>query len=124
MTLYAVPDDSGARLDVWLAAQVDTLTRSGAARLLEQGAVTVDGYTASKSTRLRGGEQITVTLPEPAPVDAKPENIPLDVVYEDADVIVVNKPAGMVVHPAPGHPGSTLVNALLYHCGGTLSGIN
>ncbi|MBQ7681257.1 MAG: RluA family pseudouridine synthase [Oscillibacter sp.] len=124
MTLYPEPADSGARLDVWLAAQVDTLTRSGAARLLEQGAVSVDGRTASKSTRLRGGEEVTVTLPEPVPLDAKPENIPLDVVYEDSDVIVVNKPAGMVVHPAPGHPDSTLVNALLYHCGGTLSGIN
>ena len=124
MTLYADGADSGARLDSWLAARVDTLTRSAAARLLEQGAVTVDGAAASKSTRLRGGEQITVTLPEPEPPDVRPENIPLDVVYEDSDVIVVNKPAGMVVHPAPGHPNGTLVNALLYHCGGTLSGIN
>ena len=124
MTLYADITDSGTRLDTWLAAQVDTLTRSAAARLLEHGAVTVDGVAASKSTRLRGGEQITVTLPEPEPLDVRPENIPLDVVYEDSDVIVVNKPVGMVVHPAPGHPDGTLVNALLYHCGGTLSGIN
>lgn len=124
MTLYADTVDSGTRLDTWLAVHVETLTRSAAARLLEQGAVTVDGAAASKSTRLRGGEQITVTLPEPEPLDVRPENIPLDVAYEDADVIVVNKPAGMVVHPAPGHPAGTLVNALLYHCGGTLSGIN
>ena len=124
MTLRAEPADAGTRLDVWLAGRVETLTRSGAARLLEQGAATVNGQTASKSTRLRGSEEITVTLPDPEPLDAEPENIPLDIAYEDSDVIVVNKPAGMVVHPAPGHPNGTLVNALLWHCGGTLSGIN
>ena len=124
MTLYAQPADSGARLDAWLAGRLDGVTRSGAARLLEQGAVLVDGKPAAKNTRLRGSESVAVTLPEPAPLDAMPQNIPLDIVYEDADVIVVNKPVGMVVHPAPGHPDGTLVNALLYHCGGTLSGIN
>ncbi|MBQ9493827.1 MAG: RluA family pseudouridine synthase [Oscillibacter sp.] len=124
MKLYAEAADSGTRLDVWLARRCDTLTRSAAGRLLEQGAVTVNGKPALKSMRLCGAEEVAVDLPEPVEPDARPEDIPLDVVYEDSDVIVVNKPAGMVVHPAPGHPGGTLVNALLYHCGGQLSGIN
>ena len=89
----------------------------------ESGEVAVNGRAVSKSYKLAGGEDIAVTLPEPEPVEAVPQDIPLDVVYEDADVIVVNKPSGMVVHPAPGHPDGTLVNALLYHCAGTLSGI-
>ena len=83
----------------------------------------MNGKAAGKSYKLAGGEDIAVTLPEPEPVEAVPQDIPLDVVYEDADVIVVNKPSGMVVHPAPGHPDGTLVNALLYHCAGTLSGV-
>ena len=87
------------------------------------GEVAVNGRAVGKSYKLAGGEDIAVTLPEPEPVEAVPQDIPLDVVYEDADVIVVNKPSGMVVHPAPGHPDGTLVNALLYHCAGTLSGI-
>ena len=124
LELYAEASDSGARLDVWLAGRLDGVTRSGAARLLEQGAVTVNGKAVAKSVRLRGGERVAVTLPDPEPLDAVPQNIPLDIVYEDADVIVVNKPAGMVVHPAPGHPDNTLVNALLWHCGDALSGIN
>ena len=99
------------------------MTRSQAARLIESGEVAVTGKTAGKSYKLAGGEDIAVTLPEPEPVEAVPQDIPLDVVYEDADVIVVNKPSGMVVHPAPGHPDGTLVNALLYHCAGTLSGV-
>ncbi len=111
------------RLDAYLAAQVDGLTRARAAMLIERGAVTVNGRAASKSTKLTGGEQIAVELPEPEPVEAVAQDIPLDVVYEDADVIVVNKPSGLVVHPAPGHPDGTLVNALLYHCGASLSGI-
>ena len=101
-----------------------TATRSQAMRrLIESGEVAVDGRAVSKSYKLAGGEDIAVTLPEPEPVEAVPQDIPLDVVYEDADVIVVNKPSGMVVHPAPGHPDGTLVNALLYHCVGTLSGV-
>ena len=99
------------------------MTRSQAARLIESGEVAVHGKTAGKSYKLAGGADIAVTLPEPEPVEAVPQDIPLDVVYEDADVIVVNKPSGMVVHPAPGHPDGTLVNALLYHCAGTLSGV-
>ncbi len=121
--LPAGPDAAGTRLDAYLAAQLRELTRSAAQRLIEEGRVTVNGKPAPKSCRLTGGEAISVDIPAPAPLDAVPQNIPLDIVYEDADVIVVNKPAGLVVHPAPGHPDSTLVNALLYHCGGSLSGV-
>ncbi len=121
--LQAGPDDAGTRLDSFLAAGLPDLTRSAAQRLIEEGHVTVNGRPAPKSCRLTGGEAVAVDIPAPEPLDAAPQNIPLDVVYEDADVIVVNKPAGLVVHPAPGHPDGTLVNALLYHCGGSLSGV-
>ena len=83
----------------------------------------VNGRPAAKSLKLSGGETVLVSLPEPEPTAAQPQDIPLDVVYEDEDVIVVNKPKGLVVHPAPGHPDGTLVNALLHHCGGSLSGV-
>ena len=116
-------EGGGVRLDSFLAASLPELTRSAAARLIETGRVTVDGGTASKSARLSGGEAVEVALPEPEAVEALPQDIPLDVAYEDGDVIVVNKPAGLVVHPAPGHPDGTLVNALLHHCGSSLSGI-
>ena len=99
------------------------MTRSAAARLCEEGRVTAAGKPLAKNYRLGGGEAVSVTLPDPEPVDVAPQDIPLDVVYEDSDVIVVNKPKGMVVHPAPGHPDGTLVNALLHHCGDSLSGI-
>ena len=121
--LRASEESKNQRLDAFLASSLDGLTRSQAARLIESGEVAVNGDTAGKSYKLAGGEDIAVTLPEPEPVEAVPQDIPLDVVYEDADVIVVNKPSGMVVHPAPGHPDGTLVNALLYHCAGTLSGV-
>ena len=121
--LRASEESKNQRLDAFLASSLDGLTRSQAARLIESGEVAVNGKTAGKSYKLAGGEDIAVTLPEPEPVEAVPQDIPLDVVYEDADVIVVNKPSGMVVHPAPGHPDGTLVNALLYHCAGTLSGV-
>lgn len=127
MTAYALTaeaSDRGERVEVWLARRLDGLTRSGVERLIHAGAVTVDGVVVLKSVRLRGGERVTVAVPDPEPVDAVPQDLPLDIVYEDSDVIVVNKPVGMVVHPAPGHPDGTLVNALLYHCGGELSGIN
>ena len=121
--LRASEESKNQRLDAFLASSLDGLTRSQATRLIESGEVAVDGRAVSKSYKLAGGEDIAVTLPEPEPVEAVPQDIPLDVVYEDADVIVVNKPSGMVVHPAPGHPDGTLVNALLYHCAGTLSGV-
>ena len=122
-TLTATTESAGTRLDAFLAAQLPSLTRSAAARLIEGGFVTVDGRPAGKSVRLVGGETVSVTLPEAEEPEARPEDIPLDVVYEDGDVIVVNKPVGVVVHPAPGHPDGTLVNALLHHCAGSLSGI-
>ena len=122
-TLTATTESAGARLDAFLAARLPDLTRSAAARLIEGGLVTVDGKPAGKSARLTGGETVSVTLPQAEEPEARPQDIPLEVVYEDADVIVVNKPVGMVVHPAPGHPDGTLVNALLHHCAGSLSGI-
>ena len=122
LTLRA--DRSGERADQLLARQIEGLTRSAAQRLLEQGRVSCRGAVLKKNGRPEAGDELTVELPEPEPADVLPQDIPLDVVYEDADVIVVNKPVGLVVHPAPGHPDGTLVNALLYHCGNSLSGIN
>mgnify|MGYP000089043527 CR=1 FL=1 len=122
--LHLTADRAGERVDQFLARTLPELTRSAAQRLLEEGAVTSGGRPLKKSEKTAPGQVIQVVLPEPEPVDVLPQNIPLDVVYEDSDVIVVNKPVGMVVHPAPGHPDGTLVNALLYHCGNTLSGIN
>ena len=123
LTIQANKEDAGTRVDAWLAAQVEELTRSAAQRLLEEGRVTCGGRPLAKSYKLTGEETLEIALPEPEPVDVAPQEIPLDVVYEDGDVIVVNKPKGLVVHPAPGHPDGTLVNALLYHCGSSLSGI-
>ena len=121
--LTAAPEDAGKRLDAFLAETLPELTRSAAARLCQEGQVTAGGKPLAKNARLTGGETIAVTLPDPEPAEAVAQDIPLDVVYEDADVIVINKPAGLVVHPAPGHPDGTLVNALLHHCGSSLSGI-
>ena len=115
--------ESAERIDALLARSVDGLTRSAAQRLLEQGAVTLCGKPVKKNHKTSPGEQFAVVLPEPEPAEPEPEDIPLDVVYEDDDLIVVNKPRGMVVHPAPGHPNGTLVNALLFHCGDSLSGV-
>ena len=125
MTLHlkAETEDAGTRLDAFVASRANGLTRSQAARYIEEGRVSVDGKPAAKSCRITGGEAVTVDVPEVRDTALTAQDIPLDVVYEDADVIVVNKPAGMVVHPAPGHPDGTLVNALLHHCGSSLSGI-
>ena len=123
-TLRLQADRDGERLDAFLARSVEDLTRSAAQRLLEEGAVTQGGRALKKNHRTCAGEVLEVALLDPEPLDIRPQDIPLDVVYEDRDVIVVNKPVGMVVHPAPGHPDGTLVNALLYHCGDSLSGIN
>lgn len=123
LTLQVNKEDAGQRIDAWLAANLENVTRSAAQRLLEEGRVTMGGRIPAKNCKLTGGETVEVVLPEPEPVDVVPQDIPLDVVYEDGDVIVVNKPKGLVVHPAPGHPDGTLVNALLYHCGDSLSGV-
>ena len=117
------PAAGGKRADACLAESLEGLTRSTAARLLEEGRVLLAGRPIGKNFRLSGGEVLEIALPDPEPIEALPQDIPLDVVYEDGDVIVVNKPKGLVVHPAPGHPDGTLVNALLYHCGSSLSGI-
>ena len=124
---FTVPEEfAGERLDKWLAAPERDLqmTRSAVQLRMEQQAVLVNGTPVPKNYRQRGGDVIEITLPEPEPLTLEPENIPLDIVYEDADLLVVNKPKGMVVHPAPGHATGTLVHALLYHCGDQLSGIN
>ncbi len=122
--LLITADQDGERADVLLARKVEDLSRSAAAKLLENGSVTRRGNPVGKSELMECGDVLAVTLPPPEPVEAVPEDIPLDIVYEDDDLIVVNKPVGMVVHPGPGHPNGTLVNALLYHCGDSLSGIN
>ncbi len=114
--------DVGKRIDAFVAERTE-LTRSAAARLIDEGSILVSGKAVAKNYKLRGGDVVSVTYPEPDVSEASPENIPLDVVYEDGDIIVVNKPKGMVVHPAPGNPDGTLVNALLYHCRDSLSGI-
>ena len=116
--------ESGERLDALLARSIDGLTRSAAQRLLDSGAVTLGDTALKKNYRAREGEEYAVILPELSDVPLVAQDIPLDIVYEDDDVIVVNKPRGMVVHPAPGHPDGTLVNALMFHCGDSLSGIN
>ena len=115
--------ESGERLDALLARSIDGLTRSAAQRLLDSGAVTLGDTALKKNYRTREGEEYTVILPELSDVPLIAQDIPLDIAYEDDDVIVVNKPRGMVVHPAPGHPDGTLVNALMFHCGDSLSGI-
>ena len=122
LTLTA--DREGERADALLSRLAPGLTRSAAQKLLERGAATLDGKPVRKNDRPAPGQVVVVRLPDLEPIDLIPQNIPLDIVYEDGDVVVVNKPVGLVVHPAPGHPDGTLANALLYHCGSSLSGIN
>ena len=122
MTLFA--DTAGERLDAFLARSVESLTRSSAQRLLEEGCVLRNGKPGRKNDKLNTGDAIDVTLPEPKPVDIVAKEMPLDIVYEDEDLLVLNKPKGLVVHPAAGHEDDTLVNGLLYAKAGALSGIN
>lgn len=113
------------RADLAVSELLEDVTRSGVQKLMLTGSVLRDGRPLSKNDRVAHGDAIEVLLPDPTPLEqAAPENIPLDIVYEDEDLLVVNKPKGMVVHPAPGNYDKTLVNALLYHCGDSLSGIN
>ena len=116
-------EESGERIDALLARTLPFLSRSQVQKLLEQGMVTMNGRELKKNFRCSAGESYELLLPEPDDLPLIPQDIPLDVVYEDGDLIVINKPRGLVVHPAPGHPDGTLVNALLYHCGDSLSGI-
>ncbi len=116
--------DAGLRFDVFLCEQDEFSSRSFAQKLIESGGAILNGQTVKPSVRIKKGDEIRAVLPQPTESAVEPENIPLDIVYEDADLIVVNKPVGMVVHPAPGHFSGTLVNALMYHCKDGLSGIN
>ena len=116
--------DAGARIDRYLADNIPELSRSAITKLIEDGKVLVGDRTVPKSYKTAADDIVTVTLDDPQPVNITPEDIPLDVVYEDEHLLVVNKPKGMVVHPAPGNYTGTLVNALMYHCGENLSGIN
>ena len=122
MTLY--PDLPGERLDAYLARAVPDMTRSAAQRLIEEGCVLRNGKPAKKNDKLNPGDTVDVTIPEPKETEIVPTDIPLDIVYEDEDVLVINKPKGLVVHPAAGHQEDTLVNGLLFSKAGELSGIN
>ena len=122
MTLYAEFD--GERLDAFLARSVENLSRSGAQKLLDEGCVLLRGKPGRKNDKLKAGDPVEVTIPEPKAVDIAPKEMPLDIIYEDDDVLVLNKPKGLVVHPAAGHQDDTLVNGLLYAMGDSLSGIN
>ena len=117
-------DQNGERLDAFLSRQGDSLSRSAAQKLIEAGAVRLNGKLPKKNDRLNLGDTVEYTIPEPKEVDITPKDIPLEIVYEDEDVAVINKPKGLVVHPAAGHQDDTLVNGLLYAMGDSLSGIN
>lgn len=120
---FTFDDGESRRLDVFVAQKAE-VTRSYAAKLIADGCVTVNQKTATKNSKLKNGDGINITIPDAQEYSVEPENIPLDIVYEDSDLLVVNKPKDMVVHPAAGNYSGTLVNAILYHCGGSLSGIN
>ena len=114
----------GERIDRFLSKDLETLSRSYLQKLLKDGDISVNGKPVKANYKVSEGDEIQVRIPEPESPDILPENIPLDILYEDDDILVVNKPKGMVVHPAPGHYSHTLVNAVMYHCGERLSGIN
>ncbi len=123
ITLKATDENSGERLDKFIADNSD-ISRSYAAKLCEDGLVMLGGKPLAKKYKITGGEEIEIDVPKPEELSIEPEDIPLDIVYEDSDVIVVNKPQGLCVHPAPGNESGTLVNGLVYHCGGELSAVN
>ncbi|MFV0315139.1 MAG: RluA family pseudouridine synthase [Anaerotignum sp.] len=123
-TFGAEREDIGCRIDVFIAETMESLTRSGVQRLIEEGNIRVNGANVKANYKLKEKDVIDLEIPEAKVVEILPEDIPLEILYEDQDLIVVNKPQGMVVHPAPGHTSGTLVNALMFHCGDELSGIN
>ena len=124
-SITAEQSDAGSRLDKWLTEQTEfDISRSAAVKLIESGSVKVNGLTASKSRALSEGDEVEVEIPDPIELEVIPQDIPIEIVYEDDDLAVVNKPQGMVVHPAAGNPDGTLVNALLFRLKGKLSGIN
>ncbi len=123
--LYVVEnEDINKRIDVFLNEELEDMSRSALQKLIEKGNITVNGKNINKNYKLRENDSIYVEIPEPVELNIEPENIPLEILFEDDDLIVVNKPQNMVVHPAPGHYSGTLVNGLMYHCGNNLSGIN
>ncbi|HIZ75463.1 MAG TPA: RluA family pseudouridine synthase [Candidatus Mediterraneibacter stercoravium] len=117
-------DESGERIDKFLSRNYENLSRSYIQKLLKDGNIIVNKLAVKANYKIASGDVIHIRIPESEPLDILPENIPLDILYEDSDILIVNKPKGMVVHPSPGHYTHTLVNAVLYHCGGNLSGIN
>lgn len=124
LTLICTAEDSGKRIDKYISDNIAELTRSAVQGIISKNGITADGKAVSKNYKIKGTETIEVEIPEAEPMDAVPEDIPIEIVYEDDDLLVVNKPKGMVVHPAHGNYHGTLVNALLFHCGESLSGIN
>ena len=122
--LQLTAEKSGERIDKFLGGTLEGLSRSYIQKLLKEGNITVDSKAVKANYKLSEGDQIEVLIPDPEILDVLPEDIPLDILYGDDDILIVNKPKGMVVHPAPGHPNHTLVNAVMYHCGANLSGIN
>lgn len=124
LTLICTAEDSGKRIDKYISDNIAELTRSAVQGIIAKSGITADGKAVSKNYKIKGTETIEVEIPEAEPMDAVPEDIPIEIVYEDDDLLVVNKPKGMVVHPAHGNYHGTLVNALLFHCGESLSGIN
>lgn len=124
LKLYVSSETAGARIDKWLSDNIDDLSRSSIQKLLKDKNILINSQAVSKNYKLQTNDVIDINIPEPKELDVTPQNIPVDIVYEDDDLLVVNKPKGMVVHPAAGNPDGTLVNALLYHCKGRLSSIN
>lgn len=123
-TYRAEFEDINKRIDVFLNDEFEEMSRSALQKLIEKGNITVNDKTINKNYKLKENDIVKVDIPEPVELNIEPENIPLDILYEDDDLIVINKPQNMVVHPAPGHYTGTLVNGLMYHCGDNLSGIN
>lgn len=117
-------ENAGERIDKLLSSVLPDISRSALQKLAEDGSISVNGRSVSKNYKLKSGDEITVIVPEPEELKVEPQDIPIEIVYEDDSLLVVNKPKGMVVHPAAGNPDGTLVNALLYHCKGRLSSIN
>ena len=124
LKLYVSNETAGQRIDKWLSENIEDLSRSSVQKLLKENNILINSHAVSKNYKLRSDDIIDINIPEPELLDVTPQNIPVDIVYEDDDLLVVNKPKGMVVHPAAGNPDGTLVNALLYHCKGRLSSIN
>ena len=122
--IHLIAEHSGERIDRFLSGNLEALSRSYIQKLLKESRILVNNNTVKANYKILEGDQIDIQIPEPEILDIRPENIPLDILYEDDDILIVNKPKGMVVHPSPGHYNHTLVNAVLYHCGDRLSGIN